>query len=100
MLAPFVACTIAALALPALLSPLLFVPVPEGWAIPPTFIRVAVPLLVYPRLWAGAATLMACAWTVRSRANRWWKIGGLAVALLAWIPAWHTATRLAELERF
>ena len=88
------------LALPAIASPLILVPLPESWGPLPVALRPLVTLWTYPRLWASAATMVAVLWVAFARASRARKILGTAIAVIAWIPAWNTARTIAGLERF
>jgi hypothetical protein len=88
------------LTLPAIVSPLILVPLAESWGPLPDGLRPLVTLCAYPRLWAGAATLVAVVWIGFSRASRARKILSAAIAIISWIPAWTTAHTIAGLERF
>lgn len=90
---------ICGLALPALLSPLILLPVPSGVAIPPLLLRLAM-ICLYPRLWAAAASVAAAIWIKRGHAGWPRKFAAALVALVSWIPAFHTATLLEGWARF
>ena len=88
------------LALPAFLSPLILMPLPDAWFPLPAAGRALAALCMYPRLWAGVATVVAGLWVTRAQASRTRKALGALIALLAWIPAWHTANIMGAWERF
>ena len=96
---PWGEMAMAALALPAYLSPILLLPVPPEAHIPPAVVRLAM-ICYYPRLWAAAATLAAALFIFRGGAGRARKVMAAVIALGAWIPAQRTATILAGWERF
>ena len=87
-------------ALPAFASPLILMPLPESWYPLRAAMGALVTLCSYPRLWAGAATLVAAVWVPSSKADRARKIAGAVIAILAWIPALITARTISGWERF
>src|SRR6266849_4607962 len=87
------------LALPAFLSPLILMPLPDAWFPLPAAGRALAALCMYPRLWAGVATVVAVLWVTRAQASRTRKALGALIALLAWIPAWHTANIMSARAR-
>ena len=95
---PWGEMVICGLALPAVLSPLIVMPVPSGVTIPPLLLRLAM-ICLYPRFWAVAASVAAGIWVKRGHAIWPRKVGAIVIALIAWIPAFHTATVLEGLAR-
>jgi hypothetical protein len=88
-------------ALPALLSPLIVLPLPEETS--PALIaalKMLLPMCGYPRTWALAASAAAALWAWRGPAAWWRKALGAGIAALAWIPATYTASTMAALVRF
>ena len=89
------------IALPALLSPLILVPLPQETS--PAVIaslRMLLPICEYPRMWALAASAAAALWVWRAPAPWWRKALAVGIAALMWIPAVYTAGTMAALARF
>ncbi len=86
------------LALPAILSPLILMPLPDSWGPLPDAVRPVVTVCTYPQSWASAASLVAVLWVAYAPASSTRKIVGAVIAILAWIPAWNTASTLAAWE--
>ena len=88
------------LAIPALSSPLLLVPLPDDWVVPQPLIVTLLIFWSFPRVWASLATVAALTWISRADATPGRKALVLSVALMAWPAAWHTAKGLSGFVRF
>jgi hypothetical protein len=83
---------VTVVALPALVSPLLFVPIP--YALPRDVLGAIAAIAMYPRLFAGLATCLAILGAKRW-ADSWLQLVWVTcIVILAWICAGNTIDKI------
>ena len=86
--------TVFMVALPALASPLILVPIPEGVHIPVGIVRTFVAISGMPRFWAIIATFLGILGSKRYSSSSLQEILVCVILIVAWVCAGDTVGKM------